>query len=366
MSAGSNLRLRLFLQLTAIPDPKSGAVIAMPEDVARIEALAEAFLAVPALAAATRAQVDDGRIATVTPRTRAKRAAAGRELAVEYFDHEIPGQEVWAQLALDDSKAEVRVVLKGAQLAAHRATALDELVAAVERGVAAWRGLAAVSEAAIKAEYDPPEPRYARARPPRTHPRYPARSLVTFLDPAFHTSGHPLARPAELTALIEPPPPAPAVVTTHDGLVTVRWTATLDDEAVAAASSGHERWIRRIETKLADGFNLEGDEAIDLGNAKQVPPLALYNSYRKAGFKAVLVLPDGEPEASAWAEAKALIAAGALPDGKPLDALWIVVPLREHALALHDRAIEAGFKSTVYPDKHGRFWDPCPPGPWQS
>ncbi len=364
MGTGGNLRLRLFLKLTAIAQPKSGKPVAMTKDVARIEALVEAFLSAPALAAATHMQIDDDAVTTVTPKTRAKRAAAGRELTVEYFDHESPKRNVLAQFALGDAEAEIRVVLEGGQLAEHRATALDDLIAAVQRAVDAWRGVAAASEARLKAEYDGAQPPYPRARPPRKNLRYPPRSLVTFLDPAFHQSGDAFAKPEELAALTEPPPPAPAVVTTHNGLITVRWAKTLDDDTIAAASAGHDRWIRRIDTDLEDDFNAEGDEAIEPGNARPLPPLTLYNPYMKLGFKTVLVLPDGEPEASAWNEAKALIQAHALPDGKPLDILWVIVPLREHAIALHTRAVEAGFRATLYPDKHGRFWDPCPPGPW--
>jgi hypothetical protein len=364
MSTGGKLRLRLFLTLKATARSKLDKPVAMTKDVARIAALVEAFLSAPALAAATHAQIDDKPVKTVTPKTRAKLAAAGRKLGIEYFDRESPDATVWARFSLRDAEAEVRVVLEGAPLAEHRATALDELVAAVQRAVDAWRGVAAASEARIKAEYEGGEPPYARVRPPRMNMRYPQRSLVTFLDPAFHDSGHPFANPAELAALTEPSPPAPAVVTTDNGLITVRWARTLDDDAIAAASAGHDRWIRRIDTDLERNFNAEGDEAIAAGNAKPLPPLTLYNPHLKVGFKAVLVLPDGEPEETAWDEAKALIGAHALPDGQPLEVLWVVVPLREHAVALHTRAVEAGFKATLYPDSHGRFWDPLPPGPW--
>jgi hypothetical protein len=364
MSTGSNLRLRLFLKLRAIANPKSGKSVEMTRDVARIEALVEAFLSAPALAAATHAQVDDDPVISVTPKTRAKQAATGRDLAVEYFDRKNPGQNVLLWFILGAAEANLRVVLEGTPLAEHRATALDDLVAAVQRSVDAWRGLAAVSEAWIKAEYDGAKPPYARVRPPRIHMRYPQRSLVTFLDPELHHSSSAFAKPAELAALTEPPPPAPAVVTTHNGLITVRWAHTLDDDAIAAASTGHDRWIRRIDTDPDRDFNAQGDQVIVTGNAKPLPPLTLYNPYLKLGLKAVLVLPDGELEASAWDEAKAWIQAHALPDGTPLDTLWVVVPLREHAIALHSRAVEAGFKATVYPDPRGRFWDPCPPGPW--
>src|SRR6185436_9707651 len=353
MSTGGNLRLRLFLALTAIAKQKSKSAkpVAMTKDVARIEALVEAFLSAPALAAATQAQIDDDRVTTVTPKTRAKQAAAGHELAIEYFDHEIPERSVLARFSLRDAEAEVRIVLEGAQLEEHRATALDDLAAATQRAIEAWRGVAPANEANIMAEYDGAQPPYARARPPRKNLRYPQRSLVTFLDPAVHQSGHVFAKPEELAALTEPPPPAPAVVTTHDDLIMVRWAKTLNDDAIAAASAGHDRWIRRIDTDLEDGFNEEGDKAIVTRNAKPLPPLALYNPHTKFGLKAVLVLPDGEPESSAWDEAKALIDAHALPNGTPLDALSIVVPLREHAISLHDRAVKAGFRATLYPDK---------------
>ena len=364
MSTGGNLRLQLFLALTAIAKSKSDEPSAMTKDVERIAALVEAFLSIPALAAATHARIGESKAKVVTAKNRAQRAAAGKPITIEYFDREKPEQNVWAELALRNLESEVRIVLEGAWLGEHRATALDDLVAAMQRAIDAWRGVAAARQAHIKAEYDGADPPYARLRPPRMSLRYPQRSLVTFLDPAFHDSGHVWAKPAEIAALTEPPPRAPAVVTTHNGLITVRWTKTLDDDAIAAASTGHDCWIRRIETERERRFNEEGDQAISPGDAKPLPPLTLYNPYVKAGFKTVLVMPDGEPEDSDWDEAKALIQAHALPDGTPLDALWVIVPLREHALSLHSRAVEAGFESTLYPDSRGRFWDPLPPGPW--
>lgn len=364
MNTDGKLRLRLFLRLTATSQPKSGEPVEMTHDRERIAAVAEAFLSAPVLAAATSAQVDDEPVTRVTPKSRAQLAAAGRELTIEYFDQEIPDRNVLIQLALTDAEVEIRVVVEGALLTQHRATALDQLVTAVQRTIDAWHGLAALRTGSIKAEYPGAQPPYARVRPPRDNMRFPQRSLVTFLDPAFHRSSHGLAKPAELVALTEPPPPPPAVVTIHHGVTMVRWTDTLNDDAIAEASSGHDRWIRRIDTELDDGFNERGDKQIKPGSAKALPPLTLYNAQTKTGFKAVLVQPDGEPEPSAWNEAKSLIHAGVLPDGTPLELLWVVVPLREHAIALHSRATEAGFRSTVYPDQRGRFWDPNPPGPW--
>jgi hypothetical protein len=361
----NNLCLRLFLTLKAVTKSKPDKPVSITEDVARIAALVEAFLSAPVFAAATHAKVDDDPVTTVTPKTRAKQAALGRKLTIQYFDHERPESNVWAEFSFSNTMAEVRVVLEGALLAEHRATALDDLVTSVQRAVDAWRGGAVATQGHIKAEYyGGAQPPYARTRPPRRNIRYPERSLVTFFDLALHQSGDAFANPSELAALTEPPPPAPAVVTTDNGLTMVRWTKTLDDDAIAAASAGHHRWIRRIDTDLDRDFNAEGDQVIPLGNAKPLLPLTFYNPYMKAGFKTVLVLPDGEPEASAWDEARTLIQTHALPDGKPLDILWVIVPLREHAIALHSRAVEAGFKATLYPDRYGRFWDPLPPGPW--
>ena len=75
----------------------------------------------------------------------------------------------------------------------------------------------------------------------------------------------------------------------------------------------------------------------------------------------VLVTPEGDRD-----DARSVLKARALPDGSEIAKMWIVVPPREHAIAVHDRVVAAGFEAAVYPGTGGEFWDPVPTGPWLS
>jgi hypothetical protein len=347
-----NIRLRLFMRLTALDSANLAA------DVTRVKSMVEAFLSAPALAAVNKAQVDDQRVKKVTAKTQAEVAATGKEAMIEYFDHPNPKRGAFAQFWLEESEIELRCIVERGEIAKYHATALDDLTEAFVRAAKVWQGVAVVREGHIKFE-DDTFPPYARLRVPRGHNRFPQRSVVTFLDPRF------VSRADEVKALTEPPP-AHAMIARHGELIEVRWTMTLDDQAIAQASTWHDCWIRRIETDLDHRFNALGDELINPGNAKPQAPLTLYNRWLKTGFKAVLVTPEGELEESAWNDARSMLNARALPDGDEVQKIWIVVPLREHAIAVHARVVEAGFEAALYPGQGDHFWDPVPKGPWLS
>src|SRR5690349_5386861 len=131
----SDIRLRLYMRLAAVESADLAA------DVTRVTRMVEAFLSAPALAAATKAQVDDKRVKKVTAATRAEVAATGRD-AIEYFDHRDDAkQAVWAQFSLGSHQIDLRCVLAGKEIAKHRATALDDLTAAFVRAAEVWRGV---------------------------------------------------------------------------------------------------------------------------------------------------------------------------------------------------------------------------------
>ena len=347
----SSIRLRLFMRLEAIDEDGN-----LTADTKRVKAMAEAILSSPVLAAIGKGKVDDRAAKKVTAKTRAALAATGKDSMIEYFDQP-DDHTVFAQLDLREPKIELRVVVEPLEVEKHRATALDELVAAFVRALAVWRGVATLDQGQIKVEYAGTSPPYARMRNPRVNPRYPQRSLVTFLDPR-NTSSEDVKR-------LLAPPPAHATITKHGDVVEVRWTKSLDDDAIARASTWHDCWIRRSVTEPDRNFNEHGDERVLAGNAKPKAPLTLYNPWWKRGFKAVLVTPEGELEESAWNDALSVLKARAFPDGEPIEKLWIVVPLREHAIAVHDRVVAAGFEAAVYAGPRD-FWDPVPPGPWLS
>jgi hypothetical protein len=303
--------------------------------------------------------VGDARAKKVTAATRGAVAATGTPAIIEYFDYPDPEGEAWAQFWIREHEIELRSTLQGKEMTKHRETALDDLTTAFVRAAEVWRGVGVVREGSISFEYVDTSPSYARLPKPRDSRFFPPRSMVTFLDPGY------APRADEVKALTEPPP-AHAVIFRHGDLIEVRWAKSLEDRDVAQASTWHDCWIRRTKTDVARGFNELGDQAIYVGNAKPQAPLTLYDPSRKVGFKAVLYTPDGELEESAWEEALSVLKTRALPDGQEVEKIFIVVPLREHAIAAHDRVVAAGFEAAVYPEERGKFWIPVPKGPWLS
>jgi hypothetical protein len=169
-------------------------------DVMRVENMAEAILSAPALAAATKVQVDDERPKKVTATTRSEMAATGRDSMIEYFDHPNPKRGAWVQLNLDEREISLNSVVERGEITKYRATALDDLTAAFVQAAEVWRGVGVVREGWIKFEYVDTSPAYARLRKPRESRFFPQRSLVTFLDPGW------APRADEVRALTEPPP----------------------------------------------------------------------------------------------------------------------------------------------------------------
>lgn len=345
--------LRLYMRLSAVKSPSLAA------DVKRVKKMAEAFLSAPVLGGITKAKIDDSKPKNVSAKTRADAATTGEDSMIDYFDNPKPNRGVWVQFNLEDKEIELRCVVETSEIKKHRASALDDLTAAFVRAAEVWNGVAVVREGNIKVEFDGESPPYARLRKPRDNMRFPQRSLVTFLDRAF------AQRADEFKALTEPKP-AHATVTTHGDLVAIRWAKGLSDREIEQASTWHDCWIRRIATTPDDTFNEQGDEKVDAGDAEPAKPLTLYNSWLKTGFKAVLVTPKGGLEKTAWNDACSVLKKKALPNGDEVEKLWIVAPLREHAVAVHDRVVEAGFEGSLYPGEGTEFWDPVPKGPWLS
>jgi len=118
---------------------------------------------------------------------------------------------------------------------------------------------------------------------------------------------------------------------------------------------------------MTDDFEWIGQGCESLFSARfQKVPLTLYDPWRKFGFTVVLVTQDGELEQSTLEEAGNVLQAKALPDGADGTKVRIVVPLREHALAVHDQVVAAVFSAALYPGESGQFWEPIPNGPWLS
>ena len=87
------------------------------------------------------------------------------------------------------------------------------------------------------------------------------------------------------------------------------------------------------------------------------PPLTLYSPGRAHGYLAVVPTAGGV-DPRVWARVSTCLRAGRLPDGAPLAALSLIVPIRKLAVDLAPWARAHGVAAVLYPDDDGQWWKP--------
>ena len=234
----------------------------------------------------------------------------------------------------------------------------------VARWLRAWSdGLAPVGVRFATARFEPARAPYPRPTPPRTSFDWPPGALDQYFGRAWHL--HADADSAAVLARVEQAPLPPGASRTIDGdVVCIAFAADLHDAAaVAAARAAHERWLMPLVQAAPEaGWNEHGDEVAGPTQRRVVEGLTFYDDDAQVGYQALVVFPDGSIEEERWAAAEAIVRAGALPDGTPVNAVRLIFPRRVDALAMHARAIAAGFEMTTYGDG-GQLWRVQPPPP---
>lgn len=360
----------LDLQVTATFDYRFHATPdgspAWLADRTRLEAVADVIAAMPLFAGIAFGGRDAMRPCRGDAATARRVLAVGREAVAEFQEVEAGRPDLLVRLAALEGSLEVKIWAAGAPLVEHEASLIAQCLDAaigVRRALGGVGGLFSghIAPTNRAGPFD-----YLQDRPPHRHAVFPVSSVADLIDLRFHGSGHPAALPEAARALAEAPPPGVAR-SEHDGLVVTRWTTLASAEALADAASAHDAWIRRrIATERAPRWNALGDRQEVKGTTQVRPPLTLYAPTSRIGYKAVMVSPEGRIEPEAWAEARAVLEAGALADGAPVIAVKLVAPLREHALAIVDEARAAGFAAVLYPADGGTLWDPAPQGRWRA
>lgn len=266
----------------------------------------------------------------------------------------------------DPSDPDVEIFLglepAGPRFAVGLAGADPEFRADIARWIGAWSdGLRAVRVRFATARFEPARAPYPRPTPPRTSFDWPPGSLDQYFGRAWH-----LQTDAETAAVLErvehAPLPAGASRTIDGDVVRIAFAADLHDAAaVAAARTAHERWLTPLVPATPEpGWNEHGDEVAGPTQRRVVAGLTFYDDATQVGYQALVVFPDGSIEEDRWAAAEAIVRAGALPDGTPVASMRLVFPRRADALALHARAIAAGFAMTTY-GEGGQLWQVHPP-----
>jgi hypothetical protein len=206
----------------------------------------------------------------------------------------------------------------------------------------------------------------------RPYPRpHPPRTSTWQLDSVCHCFGQRrLRRSPEGSSLLaglltSPLPPAATRSLDGDVLVLAFERNLRDAGAVARARTAHEQWISQIvPTEPERGWNAEGDRLVIPGDLTPHAPLTLYDATARVGYKAIVVQPDGSVDQEIWEDMQRIAAQKRLPDGTRIDAVRLIVPVRENALAIHDRAMANGFEMVTYPAGSARvFWQVHPDRP---
>jgi len=160
-----------------------------------------------------------------------------------------------------------------------------------------------------------------------------------------------------LARLLAAPPPAGVRQVEVGDVVLYFWTDDLTNpDELVRARNAHQRWM--IERLSEAPTPPRGDLPLHASSEVQAPPLSFIEPGTKRGFRTVLVLPDGAIDEASWAVAVAA-ARKMLPDLKDLEAIYAVVPLREHAVALAERGRRDGLAGVAYP-ADGDLWIPVP------
>jgi hypothetical protein len=356
-----------ILEFAFHPDAKKpGKPVQWYKDRSIVEGIVDAVARQP-LFAELKLAGPDGEV------TKFKNVGEAKKLVATGTDDGVALQDVdgarkaVVRIAPSDGSMEIRIRIGGAPLGRQHKTILDQIAAIATDVRAQLDGSAGLQFGyAFPIDQRSNVFEYPRPRPPREHATITVSSVLDLIDLTFHRSKHRDAAGEGAERLAKSELPAFAKRTEKDGLVVIRWASDAADlKDLARGAAAHEEWIgQHLPTSVLPGFNELGDGLEPRGDVQPRPPLTLYAKDTKTGYKAVLVLPDGRVEDTAWNDAKKILKAGKLADGAAVKRVKIVVPLREHTFAIRDRARKEGFAGVVYPDDDGEFWDTDPPGSW--
>jgi hypothetical protein len=205
---------------------------------------------------------------------------------------------------------------------------------------------------------------YPRPRPPHMSAYGSTGAIVNFYSKSFMERDEDDAKGWRVLA--DKALPSGATRELAGDLLTIRWVQTLEDgEMLARQRSTAEIWqMENLHTPVAPGYNDLGDSRVDAFGLRPRPPMTLYDSVSKIGYKAVVRNPDGSFDRETLEQASSWLKTKALPDGTSLAKLRFILPNRESAIALHDLAESLGADAVVYMDNEKQLWNPFPPGPW--
>jgi hypothetical protein len=238
---------------------------------------------------------------------------------------------------------------------------------AVLDGVIAWAQVAAgaVGDSArvVNGAVYPLDVSYPARRPPLHHQFVRFGTLVDFLGLSWCREAMPEAAEAVASA----PLPAGATRTLDGDLVVLRW---LDDpgdpvEQARGCIRQEDWWASQVDAQPQVGWNAQGDQMVVPTALERRPPFTLFDTAEGVGYRAVVVQPDGELAGASWSDIAQLTALRELDDGTAVDRVRLIVPVRDSAVAIAEKARELGVDGVLYKDDDDTLWNVMPEGDWR-
>jgi hypothetical protein len=199
-----------------------------------------------------------------------------------------------------------------------------------------------------------PDLRYPLRRPPLWHELHRFGLLMDVLDLRAVRKWIPETEEAVRSAAL--PPGATRIV---DGdLYVLRWIDDPSDPVSQAIGCvrQEEWWAKHLEPATPMGWNAAGDRQVATGRLAAKKPFTLYDEQKSIGYLAVVVGRGGALSGPSWAEIEKLA-------GK--HKLRLLVPVRDNALTIGERARAAGVDAVLY-QEDDELWDPMPRGEWRE
>jgi hypothetical protein len=254
----------------------------------------------------------------------------------------------------------LRLLLSGPDLDALRETAIDQFIDLTSCLHKAFADFALFGPRLGVEILDFPFP---RVRPQRRKPPWTFGNAVDFITKKHHESSS-AVKPEDVERLLKAPMPAGTRRLVKGGLVILRWVDNLNDgKDVAERRSLQEQWFVNVLNAPVDSDRNEHGDYLEAPLSKQKkPPLTFYDPTYEAGYKAVTLDRSSGVDEELFDEMATWVQSRQLPDRTPLRELHLILPDRESALRVRDRATKIGVDNVYYTDDEGGLWNPFPPG----
>ncbi|GAA3625271.1 hypothetical protein [Flavivirga jejuensis] len=215
---------------------------------------------------------------------------------------------------------------------------------------------------------------YPRYRPIRLYKWLESNSIVNFIQPHYYEKINPATKIEGMDHLLNDELPKRVFREQKGDLIMVDWGTDqeINESSITQILMDREDWIySKLVLKPKSSFTKEGDK-------KSVSTLALsqvtdidkfftyYHSAAKLAFKVCELGENGVLDIKTQEQLVHKSEARKLDDGQEIDRIVLIMPDREQAVSISEKAKELGVYKALYVDDKSNLWDMAPKGDWRN